>query len=67
MAEQVVPWDPGVKWAPNDPGAVLAVSDSGQAALALNAHFDDANQRPSPAASSPNDLMIRPGPMRLEK
>ena len=44
MAERVVPWDPGVEWEPNDPNAMLAVSDGGQAALALNAHFDDADQ-----------------------
>jgi hypothetical protein len=44
MAERVVPWDPGFEWEPNDPEAVLAVSDGGQAALALNAHFDDADQ-----------------------
>jgi hypothetical protein len=44
MAERVVPWDPGVKWEPNAPDAVLAVGDHGHAALALNAHFDDADQ-----------------------
>jgi hypothetical protein len=44
MAERVVPWDPGFEWEPNDPEAVLAVSDGGQATLALNAHFDDADQ-----------------------
>jgi hypothetical protein len=44
MAEQVVPWDPGVKWEPNAPDAVLAVGDHGRAVLALNAHLDDADQ-----------------------
>jgi hypothetical protein len=44
MAERAMPWDPGVKWEPNDPQAVLAISDGGQAALALNAYFDDADQ-----------------------
>jgi hypothetical protein len=44
MAERVVPWDPGFKWEPNVPDAVLAVGDGGQTVLALNAHVDDANQ-----------------------
>ena len=44
MAERVVPWDSGFTWEPNAPEAMLAVGDGGQAALALKAHFDDANQ-----------------------
>jgi len=44
MAERVVPWVAGFRWEPNAPEAVLAVSDAGRAALALKAHFDDADQ-----------------------
>jgi hypothetical protein len=44
MAERVVPWGSRFKWEPKDLNAVLAVSDGGLAALALNAHFDDADQ-----------------------
>ena len=44
MAERVVPWEAGFRWEPNAPEAVLAVSDIGRAALALKAHFDDADQ-----------------------
>jgi hypothetical protein len=44
MDERVVPWDAGCRWDPNAPNAVLAISDAGRAALAVNAHFDDANQ-----------------------
>jgi len=44
MAERVVPWEVGFCWEPNAPEAVLAASDDGRAVLALNAHFDDADQ-----------------------
>ena len=44
MAERVVPWDAGCRWEPNAPDAVMAISDASRAALAVNAHFDDANQ-----------------------
>jgi hypothetical protein len=44
MAERVVPWEAGFRWEPNAPEAVLVVSDVGRSALALNAHFDDADQ-----------------------
>ena len=44
MAERVVSWDAGCRWDPNVPNAVLAISDAGRAALAVGAHFDDANQ-----------------------
>jgi hypothetical protein len=44
MAERVVPWDAGCRWEPNAPDAVLTISDAGRAALAVNAHSDDANQ-----------------------
>jgi hypothetical protein len=45
MAEQVVPLDLGVMWEPNSPEAVLVATDDGRAALALNAHASDEDQR----------------------
>jgi len=44
MAERVVAWDAGCRWEPNAAEAVLAVSDAGRAALAVNARADDADQ-----------------------
>jgi hypothetical protein len=44
MAERVVPWDAGCEWDPNAPNAVLAVSDRGQAVLAVSAHLADPDQ-----------------------
>ena len=45
MTEQVVPLDLGVMWEPNSPDAVLVSTDGGRAALALNAHASDEDQR----------------------
>ena len=43
MGELVVPALAGVRWNPGVPGAVLIVTDTSLAALALNPHPDDAS------------------------
>ena len=45
MTEKVTSVDLGVRWEPNGPGAVLLSNDQGRAALALDAHVDDSDQR----------------------
>lgn len=38
-------WEPGVRWEPNAPDAVMVTGDRYAAVLALDAHFDDADDR----------------------
>jgi hypothetical protein len=45
MTEQVTSLELGVEWDPVDPEAVLLANDEGRAVLALDAHFDDPDQR----------------------
>jgi hypothetical protein len=45
MPEEVKDLALGVRWEPNAPGAVLMTNDVGGAAVAMRAHFDDADQR----------------------
>lgn len=45
MTERVQPIDLGVTWEPNAPDAAFLCDDAGRAALAQQAHFDDADQR----------------------
>jgi hypothetical protein len=45
MGEQVIEWEAGVAWEPNAPEAALVATDSSHAALGINPHFDDEDQR----------------------
>jgi hypothetical protein len=45
VPEQVISWDPEVRWEPNAPAAVLISTDDGTTALALNPHPDDPDPR----------------------
>jgi hypothetical protein len=45
MRERVVEFDLGVTWEPNAPEGVFISDDYGRAALAMNAHFNDEDQR----------------------
>jgi hypothetical protein len=45
MTEHVAPLHLGVMWNPNAPDAVLVSTDDGRAALAMNAHPSDEDQR----------------------
>lgn len=46
VSETVHSVEVGVRWAPNVPDARLTVDDGGNAELVMNAHIDDADQRP---------------------
>ena len=66
--ERVVPLDLSVKWAPNDPQAVLITLDDGATVLGLEPHHDDLDRRcvvvrwggsQLSLSSPPNDEAIR--------